>query len=108
MLQSTRSQRAGHFMTDQQHINIYIYIYIYTYIHTHTHTHTYTQTMGYYSAIKYEINVICINLDGPRAYHIKLCKSNRESQISYAITYMWSLKINTNELIYKTGIDLQT
>ena len=37
--------------------------------------------MGYYSAIKYETNVICINLDGPRAYHIKLCKSNRKSNI---------------------------
>ena len=32
----------------------------------------------------------------------------RERQISYAITYMWNLKKNdTNELIYKTEIDLQ-
>ena len=33
-------------------------------------------------------------------------KSERESQISYDITYMWNLKYETNELIYKT--DLQT
>ena len=34
-------------------------------------------------------------------------KSNRERQI-YDITYLWNLKNDTNELIYKTGIDSQT
>ena len=35
-------------------------------------------------------------------------KSDRERQISYDITYMWNLKTKgTNELIYKTEIELQ-
>ena len=29
----------------------------------------------------------------------------RERQISYDITYMWNLKYDTNELIYKTETD---
>ena len=46
-------------------------------------------------------------MDGPRGYHIKWSKSER--QISYDITYMWNLKKNdTNELIYKTETDSQT
>ena len=28
--------------------------------------------------------------------------------MSYAITYMWNLKIDTNELIYRTETDSQT
>ena len=35
-------------------------------------------------------------MDGPRAYHIKGTKSDRERQISYNITYMWNLKYDTN------------
>ena len=31
-----------------------------------------------------------------------------ERQMSYDITYMWNLKNDTNELIYKTEIDSQT
>ena len=62
-------------------------------------------TVEYYSAIKKEWNnAICSNMDGPRDYGTKWNKSNRERQISYDITYMWSLKYDTNELIYKTGI----
>ena len=34
-------------------------------------------------------------------------ESDRERQISYDITYMWNLKNNTNELIYKTETDSQ-
>ena len=30
-----------------------------------------------------------------------------QRQISYDITYMWNLKNDTNELIYKTEIDSQ-
>ena len=37
-------------------------------------------------------------LDGPRDYHIKQNKSER--QISYEITYLWNLKYDTNEFIY--------
>ena len=30
-------------------------------------------------------------MDGPRGYHIKWSKSDRERHISYNITYMWNL-----------------
>ena len=43
-------------------------------------------------------------MDGPRNYLSEV----REIQILYDITHMWNLKKNTNELIYKTGIDSQT
>ena len=41
-------------------------------------------------------------MDGPRDYHTKLSKSERERQIPYDITYMWNLKYDTNEPIYET------
>ena len=41
-------------------------------------------------------------MDGPRDYHIKWSKSERERQIPYDITYKWNPKYDTNELIYKT------
>ena len=47
-------------------------------------------------------------MDGPRDYHIESSKPDRERQISYDITYMWNLKNNTNEVIYKTETDSQT
>ena len=31
-------------------------------------------------------------MDGPRDYHTKWSKSDRERQILYDITYMWNLK----------------
>ena len=37
-------------------------------------------------------NTICSNMDGPRDYHTKWSKSDRERQILYDITYMWNLK----------------
>ena len=46
-------------------------------------------------------------MGGPRDYHIKWSKSDRERQISYDITYMWKLKY-TNKLICKTEADSQT
>ena len=45
-------------------------------------------------------------MDGPRDYHTKWSKSNRERQIAYDITYMWILKYDTNELLYKIETDL--
>ena len=45
-------------------------------------------------------NAICSNVDGPRDYHTKGSKSERERQIPYDITYTWNLKYNTNKLIY--------
>ena len=35
-------------------------------------------------------------------------KSERERQISYDITYMWSLKYDTNEPMYETEIESGT
>ena len=46
-------------------------------------------------------------MDGPRDYHTKWNKSDRERQISYDITYMWNLKYDTNEHIYETKTDSQ-
>ena len=47
-------------------------------------------------------------MDGPRDYHTKWSKSDRERQISCDNTYMWNVKNDTNELMYKTEIDPQT
>ena len=47
-------------------------------------------------------------MDGPRDDHTKWSKSERERQIPYNITYIWHLKYDTNELIYKTEADSQT
>ena len=40
---------------------------------------------------------ICINMDGPREYHTKSSKPNRERQVSCDIAYTRSLKKDTNE-----------
>ena len=53
-------------------------------------------------------NVICSNMNRPRDYCAKWSKSDRERQTSYGITYMWNLKYDTNELIFKTEKDSQT
>ena len=50
---------------------------------------------------------ICSNVDGLGGHYAKWSKPDRERQILYDITYMWNLKINTNELIYKTETDSQ-
>ena len=47
-------------------------------------------------------------MDGPRDYHTKWSKSEKERQIPYDIAYMWNLKYDTNELIYETEEDSQT
>ena len=46
-------------------------------------------------------------MDGPRDYHTKWNKSDRERQILY-VTYMWNVKNDTSELLYKTEADSQT
>ena len=51
---------------------------------------------------KEQKHAIGSNTDGPRDSHTKWSKSAREKQIPYDITSMWSLKYDTNELIYKT------
>ena len=49
---------------------------------------------------KEQNNAICGNMDGPRDYHTKWNKSERERQIPYDVTYMWNLKYDTNELLW--------
>ena len=39
---------------------------------------------------------------------IIIIREASQRQISYDITYMWNLKNDTNELIYKTEINPQT
>ena len=53
-------------------------------------------------------NAICSNMDGPRGYHTKWSKSDRERQIPYDITYLWNLKYDTNEPIYETETESWT
>ena len=50
-------------------------------------------------------NAICSNMDDPRDYHTKQSKSERERQIPYDITYLWNLKSDTSEHIYRTERD---
>ena len=45
----------------------------------------------YYSAMK-KNNAFCSNTNGPRDYHTKWSKSDRQRQILYDITCMWNLK----------------
>ena len=45
---------------------------------------------------------------GLRDYHTKKSEGGGERQVSHDITYMWNLKCDPNELIYKTGTDSQT
>ena len=53
-------------------------------------------------------SAICSNLDATRDYHTKWSKSERERQIPYDTAYMWNLKYDTNEPVYKTETDPQT
>ena len=53
-------------------------------------------------------NAICSNMDGPKDYHTKWNKSERERHIPYNITYMWNLNYDPNELMYETETDSQT
>ena len=41
-------------------------------------------------------NATCSSMDGPRDYHTKQSKSERERQMPYGITYVWNLKYDTN------------
>ena len=59
----------------------------------------------YYSAIiKNKIMPFAANKDGTRDPHAKLSKSERERQIPYNITYIWTLIYSTNELFHRKEI----
>ena len=56
--------------------------------------------MEYYSAIKKEWNIaICSNMDGPRDYHTKWSKSDKERQVLYDINKKSKKKIQMNLFI---------
>ena len=58
-----------------------------------------------YPAIKKEWNnAICSNMDGPRYCDPKWSKLAKY----HDTTYMWTLKYDTNEVIYKTETHSQT
>ena len=46
-------------------------------------------------------------MDGPSDYLAKRSKSDIERQLLHGITYMWNLKNNINEIIYKRETDLE-
>ena len=46
-------------------------------------------------------------LDKPRDYHTEWSKSDRERQKSSDTVYMWNLKYDTKELIYKAETESQ-
>ena len=62
----------------------------------------YIRVVENYSAIKKQWNnSFCSNMDGPRDYHSKWSKPKINTKW---IIYMWNIKHDTNELIYKTNI----
>ena len=66
-------------------------------------------TVREYSAIiKKETRPFVATLDGPRGYHTKWSKSEREIQLPHASTYMWSLKHDTRERGYMYTYDCRT
>ena len=74
-------------------------------VYTHTHTHT----MEYYSATKKnEIMPFAATWTNLEIIMLNEVKSERERQIPYDITYMWNLKYDKNELIYKAETDSET
>ena len=69
----------------------------------------YMYIMEYYAAIKKnEIILLAEIWNATRDYHTEWSQSERERQTPYDITYMWNLKYDTNELIYKIETDSQT
>ena len=75
----------------------------------YTHTHTYAHTMEYYSAIKKnEIMSFAATWMDLEIIILSEVSQTEKRQISYDITYMWNLRYDTSELIYKTGTDSQT
>ena len=78
------------------------------YTHTHTHTRIYTHTMDYYSAIK-KNEIMPFAASWKDLGTIILSEvSQKEGQTPYDITYVWNLRYDTNEPIYKTETDSQT
>ena len=68
-----------------------------------------THTLEYYSAIKKnEITPLVATWMDLETIRVSRAKSERERQIPYDGTYMWTLKQDTNKQICETGTDSQT
>ena len=78
-----------------------IYTYIYVYIHTHTHTQWNTLTIKKKEILPFAATWVDLEIA------ILSEVRQRQIQISY-ITFVWNLKYDTNELIYKRETDSQT
>ena len=61
--------------------------------------------MEYYSAIKKNKIMLCVATWRQLEVGILSELSHRQIELSYDIAYMWHLKYDTNELIYKTKKD---
>ena len=67
----------------------------------------YIYTMEYYSAIK-ENEIMPSVATWVDLEIIILSQVSQKEKDKYHITYIWNLKYDTNELIYKTETDSQT
>ena len=72
-----------------------VYMYVYIYIYTHTHKGILLSHQKEWN------NAICSNINGPRNYHTKWSKSERERQIPYDIAYMQNQKMIQMNLFTK-------
>ena len=71
----------------------------------------YVHAMEYYSAIKKNEILTYADIgsmDRLREYYAQWNKSDREQQMLYDFTYMWNIKNETKEFIYKLEVDSRT
>ena len=71
----------------------------------------YVHAMEYYSAIKKNEILTYADIGSMnrlREYYAQWNKSDREQQMLYDFTYMWNIKNETTESIYKKETDSQT
>jgi len=69
----------------------------------------YVHATEYYSAIKKNEILTYADIGSmDREYYAQWNKSDREQQMLYDFTYMWNIKNETTESIYKKETDSQT
>jgi len=85
-------------LTDEWIKKIWYILFVYTHTHTHTHTgillaHKKNEIMPF-AATWMDLEMIILS-------------EVRQRQIPYDISYMWTLKYNTNEFSYKIVTDIE-